>query len=142
MDYRELAKQIEEGNIKSGDTLFVTDFRYDDILNKPIRHILPTEVIVTSIHEVPIRGNFYHSNEYFRAIHKNGKISNTVIAPYDNTRARTSINIFLTLEEAKACYVEQCRKIFEQAEKAQHFWNNRFEEMKIATQEKIRKNSR
>lgn len=145
MDYKELAEAINAGDIKVGDKLFITDFRHGDILNKPIRNIAPTEVILFPNTELPPRKTVYYADYHFRPVGKNGAALSTIIAPYDNTGYRgytgISVNIFRTLAEAKAVYIEQCEKVLEQAQSAQDIWMRKFEEIKINAKAEIRKNN-
>lgn len=145
MDYKELETLIQAGEIGAGSRLFITDYRHDNIHNKPLRHIKPTEVILYNNVDLPPRKHVYYADYHFRAVSKTGKILSAIIAPYDNTGYRSftggSLNIFLTLKEAQACYVIQCQKVIEQAEEAKAQAAVRFDEIIQSSNERIRENS-
>jgi len=144
MDYKELADRIDAGLTRVGDTLYITDFRHDDILNKPIRNIVPTEVELFSNDDLPKGKTVYYAEHHFRAISKTGKVLAAVIAPYDNTGFRgytgVSVNIFKTMEEAKAHYVTQCEAVIRQVEKAKAQANVRFDGITDTVNQAIRDN--
>jgi len=97
---------------KIGEEVWICDYRYNDVDNKAIRHIPPKKVVVVSNEDLPKNKRVYYSDFHFREVKGNGKHSNTVIAPYDNTgyRAYTgvSLNIFYNKEECIKHYLSQC----------------------------------
>ena len=131
MLYKELEALIDSGDKKAGDEFWVVDIRHDDILNKPIRNVSPTKVVLFSNTELPARKKVYYADYHFRTIGKNGFPLATVIAPYDNTGYRgytgVSLNIFLTEKEAKDCYIAQCETIITTAKEAAASWAARFD---------------
>lgn len=142
MDYKEFTVQIDAGYARVGDLFYITDFRHDDILNKPIRNIAPTQVQLFSNDDLPKGKHVYYAEHHFRAVGKTGKPLAAVIAPYDNTGFRgytgVSLNIFTTLEEAEAYYVKQCEKVLDQVKTAQDQWNARFNEMTATVSKSIK----
>ncbi|WP_336761317.1 hypothetical protein [Paenibacillus sp. USHLN196] len=85
--------------VKIGEEVWICDYRYNDVDNKAIRHIQPKKVVVVSNEDLPKNKRVYYSEFHFREIKENGKLSSTVIAPYDNTGYRSyggvSLNIFM-----------------------------------------------
>lgn len=115
MLYKDLTLLIGEDKVKEHDKVWVCDYRLNrNILDKAIRHIVPTEVIVVSNNELPKGKRVYYSHYHFRKLKKNGEMSSTIIAPYDNTGYRTyegvSLNIFLTEKECRDFYKTQCKE--------------------------------
>ena len=102
-------KDVTNGSM-DGAKVWVCDLRYRDYTQKPIRNVLPTEVIV-----VPNEGKLvYYSNSHFRTIKKDGGTSSKVINPYDHTGFRSyagePLNVFDNREECVAMYKEQLDK--------------------------------
>ncbi|MEK4427679.1 hypothetical protein MHB54_00315 [Paenibacillus sp. FSL M7-0802] len=117
MNHKEYAPKA-----KLGDEVWICDYRFNDIDNQPIRHIIPRKVVVLSNDELPKNKRVYYSDFHFRPVNEKGKVLSQIIAPYDNSgyRAYTgvSLNIFHTEEECKQHYLNQCMenlKRFEQA---------------------------
>lgn len=101
-----------------GKTVWICDYRFTDIAQKPIRHVKPTEVLVVRNDDLPAGKTIYYADIHFRPIGRNGQPLKKIIAPYDNTGYRffsgTSVNIFLTEQECVKCYLEQCAVIKKQ----------------------------
>ncbi|MBE7896095.1 hypothetical protein G7L40_20655 [Paenibacillus polymyxa] len=97
---------------KIGEEVWICDYRYNDVDNKAIRHIPPKKVVVVNNEDLPKNKRVYYSEFHFRELKESGKLSSTVIAPYDNTgyRAYTgvSLNIFYDKEECIKHYLNQC----------------------------------
>ncbi|WP_440110007.1 hypothetical protein [Paenibacillus sp. QZ-Y1] len=97
---------------KIGEEVWICDYRYNDVDNKPIRHISPKKVVVVSNEDLPKNKRVYYSEFHFRGLRESGKMSNTVIAPYDNTGYRAyagvPLNIFYDKEERIKHYLNQC----------------------------------
>lgn len=108
-------KFIETEHSKIGNKVWVCDYRYNDITNKPIRHIRPTEVQILDNKDMPGNKIVYYSEIHFRPLSKNGAVLKKVIAPFDNTGYKsntgTSINVFLTKEECHEHYIKQAKEI-------------------------------
>ena len=109
MDYSELTDKIKAGEISVGDTLWVVDFRYDNLLNKPTRNLVPTEVVVFQ------NTDAYIADFHFRPYGKSGKVTAQKITTWGsggrNHYATQSIGIFHTEEEANEYYIAQCETI-------------------------------
>lgn len=113
-DYKSVYKINEE--------VWICDYRYNDIDNKPIRHVQPKKVVVVGNEELPKNKKVYYSDFHFRAIKENGKPSSAIIAPYDNTGYRSytgeSLNIFYSEKECKQHYKKQCKENIKKFEAA------------------------
>lgn len=118
-----------------GDRLWVCDFRYEDINQKPIRNVPPQEVALINNTQLPEGKKVYYSDFHFRALTKTGQVSAKVIAPYDNTGYRSftgvSINIFKTEEECWNCYRRQAAEVLLQIDKAQAEQIKRFSDLRV-----------
>ncbi|MFJ8531144.1 hypothetical protein [Bacillus sp. NPDC094106] len=119
MNYEEFEKMIGS-KVNEGDKIWICDYRHNNVLESPIRHIPPQEVAVIDNKKLPKNKTVYYSEYHFRPIGKKEKPISKIIGPYDNTGYRfitgTSLNIFFTEEECRKCYREQCEKIKEQIE--------------------------
>lgn len=133
MLFPELQQLLEQGKVLVGDDLWISDFRHDDIMNKPIRNVAPTQVKVFSNEDLPANKKVYYASYHFRPVGKNGKLLATVIAPYDNTGFRgytgSSVNIFLTKDEAVESFKVQCDEVKNQIFAAKEIWEKRFNDM-------------
>lgn len=108
--------------VKIGEEVWICDYRFNDIDNKPIRHIKPKKVVVYSNTDLPKNKKVYYSEFHFREVKDNGKPSSTVIGPYDNTGYRfytgESLNIFYDEKECIKHYKKQCRENLKKFEAA------------------------
>lgn len=118
MLYKEFEEKIAAGDYSAGDSFWVTDFRHDNVLEKPIRNVKPTEVRLFPNDELPKNKKVYYADYHFRPYGKTGKVMAQIIAPYDNTGFRSytgnSLNIFLSKDEAEAHYIAQCEIVRKQ----------------------------
>lgn len=109
-------------NVIIGEEVWICDYRYNDIDNKPIRHIQPKKVVVVSNEDLPKNKTVYYSEFHFKAIKENGKPSSTIIAPFDNTGFRSftgeSLNIFYSEDECRKHYKKQCKENLKKFEAA------------------------
>lgn len=141
MLFPELEKLISNGTVTVEDEFWVTDFRHDDILNKPIRNITPTLVKLFDNSNLPAGKKVYYANYHFKPVSKSGKVLATVIAPYDNTGFRgftgVSVNIFFTKKEAQDFFTQQCDTVKEQIFTAKEMWEKRFNDMLSDIETKI-----
>lgn len=139
MKYHEFIKQ--EGK-SVGKRVWVCDYRHNDILKKPIRHVPPKEVEIFDNHDLPKPKKVYYSHIHFRPINKKGAALKQVIAPFDNTGYRSyegeSLNIFLTKEECIEYYLKQCRKVQAEIVAERVMVNKKLDEMIESVEEKIR----
>lgn len=104
--------KINENNIGDyvGRTLYVCDFRYNDIFKKPIRHIKPTEVVV--IRKEDTTKTIYYSSHCFAPVKRGNPDNNKAISVFDNTGFRSypgePVQIFDNYEECKQAYIQMC----------------------------------
>lgn len=107
---RKFVDVVSNGRM-NGNTVYVCDFRWDDLSKKPLRKVKPTKVMIMD------KGNkvIYYSHSYFAKINKNGTVSSSVIKLFDNTGYRslsgTPLNIFLSEKECVDFYKKQCKVI-------------------------------
>lgn len=99
-------KDVISGKL-DGRVVWICDFRFKDISNKPIRHIKPKEVLIRSNKEVTKR--VYYSESHFSEINSKGlPVKTSIIPPYDNTGYRSyrgvALNVFDNKEECVAMY--------------------------------------
>jgi len=133
MHYPELQKLIEGGTVQAGDTLWIADYRHQSINDKPIRHLVPTEVRLISNVDLPPHKRIYYADFHFRPYGKTGKLLAQIIAPYDNTGYRGytggSVGVFFTREEAVAYYLDQCQEVKTAILKGAKAAQDRFDKM-------------
>lgn len=114
MNHSEFCKLVNN-EVNYGDKVWICDYRHNNILEQPIRHVEPQEVFIVCNTELPKNKSVYYSNFHFRPVGKQGQPLARIIAPYDNTGYRAyagvSLNIFLTKEECVEHYINQCEKI-------------------------------
>ncbi len=130
MQYKDFEIALKNKAMSLDNTYWIVDYRFDDINNKPIRHVTPTEVAVFNVADTPPPKRVYYADYYFKPLGATGKPLAKVIAPYDNTGYRgytgISVQVFETEKEAKDFYRSQCQIIIDQIEVAQHEMNRRF----------------
>lgn len=90
---------IKHEDLRRGMILWACDYRYNDINNKPIRHLKPTQVMVMPKSKTKRR--IYYSDFYLAPIGKSGKPLKKVIPIFDNTgyRGYTGVPVQLFLLE-------------------------------------------
>ena len=117
----------------NGDLVWVCDFRFNEYSEawKPIRHVRPTQVQITSNEQLPKNKDVYYSESHFLALGKSGKpLKGKVIAPFDNTgyhaSTGTPLNVFTSESECKSHYKKQCEAVIKLLEKRQAVSNNFF----------------
>ncbi|AYB37610.1 hypothetical protein [Brevibacillus laterosporus] len=133
MLYHELNEQL-----KAGDIVYICDYRFNNIDQQPIRHIIPQRVMVFSNSDLPKGKKVYYSEHHFRPLNKKDKPLSRIIAPYDNTGYRSykgvSLNIFFTKEECIKHYQQQCKQNIKEYEKAKidklNYYENKINEIK------------
>lgn len=110
------ASEVAKGML-NGRTLWVCDYRYNDITDKPIRSIVPTKVIVKSNTELPKNKSIYYSDSHFVKM-SGEKETSTIIPLFDNTgyrsRTGTPLNIFTEEDECKKFFNRQLDKANEE----------------------------
>jgi hypothetical protein len=113
MEFKEFSENHFEKTVNIGDTVWICDYRHDDIMNKPIRHVIPQAVVIADNADLPKNKTVYYSPIHFLPLGKGGVPKKQVIAPFDNTgfrgRTGTSVNIFDSEKECRAFYLIQCR---------------------------------
>lgn len=142
MDYKALEKKIESGNIKEGDIVWICDYRLNENLDeKPIRHVVPTEVMIVNNENLPKNKKVYYSSYHFRTLNKKREASSTIIAPYDNTGYRLysgiSLNIFKKEPECRNCFKEQCLIVTEKINQKKDEFLKTIKRMENAVNEDI-----
>lgn len=122
MNFKEFSENVLGNTVNIGDTAWICDFRHDDIMNKPIRHIVPQEVIIADNADLPKGKTVYYSNIHFLPLGKNRVPQKKVIAPFDNTgfrgRTGTGVNVFDNEQECRDFYLSQCNIVKSQIEEA------------------------
>ena len=110
------ASEVAEGML-NGRTLWICDYRYNDIADKPIRAIVPTKVVVKSNTELPKNKSIYYSDSHFVKM-CGEKETSTIIPLFDNTgyrsRTGTPLNIFTEEDECKKFFNMQLNKANEE----------------------------
>ena len=105
-------EEITEGE-HDNYCVWICDFRLNDPSNKPIRHIKPMKVFVRSNTET--KKNIYYSNSHFVKLKKNGDLSSTIIALFDNTGYRcntgTALQVFDNKRECRECYEQMANQV-------------------------------
>lgn len=117
MNYNQLHRKITNGEIAADHRFWVVDVRYENVDNKPVRNVLPIEVMLAQNN---VNDPRYYRHEFtFRPFKPNGELSAKSIAIYPSvyrSRPEDSLHIFLTKEEAEAKFQEQCFEILRQVE--------------------------
>lgn len=133
MDFKSFAADVLGNTTNIGDTVWICDFRHEDIMNKPIRHIVPQAVVIADNADLPKGKIVYYSNIHFLPLGKNGTPQKKVIAPFDNTgfrgRTGTGVNVFDNEKECRDFYLSQCDTVKEQIEEARKSAMARFDAM-------------
>lgn len=133
MDFKSFTADVLGNTVNIGDTVWICDFRHDDIMNKPIRHIVPQAVVIADNADLPKGKTVYYSNIHFLPLGKNGTPQKKVIAPFDNTgfrgRTGTGVNVFDTEKECRDFYLTQCNTVKSQIEEARKSSMARFDAM-------------
>lgn len=96
----------------NGKMIYICDYRFNDVNDKPIRFILPQKVLVVSAKDVDKR--IYYSESCFLALNKKGEPTSKVIPVVDNTGFRsisgTPCRTFETMEECLTSFKEMVRE--------------------------------
>lgn len=111
-------KDIIEGKY-NGKMVYICDYRFKDINDKPIRFIPPQKVLVVSSEDV--NKKIYYSDSCFLVLNKKGEPTNKVIVVFDNTGFRSfrgiPCKVFDNMEECvlefKTLVNENIKKIDE-----------------------------
>lgn len=100
-------EDIRSGSM-DGDTVFICDYRQEDLNKKPIRNVKPQEVFVCGNDELPENKKIYYSDSHFRAKNKDGSKSSKIIPLFDNTGFRSfagvALEVFDNMEECAEAY--------------------------------------
>lgn len=113
-------KNITTGHM-DGEIIWVCDFRQEDIHKKPIRKVVPTEVIVRPATDT--KNTIYYSQSYMSPLSKTTREPLAQeIKVFDNTGYRSfsgvALSAFTTQEECQAHFDKQCDVIIEQYQSA------------------------
>lgn len=115
MEFKEFNDNVLGNTINIGDEVWICDYRFETVANKPIRHVVPQKVVIEDNSNLPANKKIYYSSIHFLPLGKNGKPKKQVIAPFDNTGYRgytgVSLQIFATEKECREAYVRQCKSI-------------------------------
>lgn len=145
MDFEEFSDNVFGQTINIGDVVWICDYRHDDIMNKPIRHVVPQKVIIADNADLPRQKTVYYSSFHFVPLGKNDVPKKQVIAPFDNTGFRgwtgTSVNIFDTEKECRDFYLIQCKQIEAEINVARQEWMARFDAMEVNLEAEIKKHT-
>ena len=114
------------------NVLWVCDYRYKDIANKPIRHVKPIKVSLT--HNSKTKKRVYYSDYHLAPFGKKGQVLKQVIPIFDNTgyRGYTGIplQMFDTETECRDAYKLQQSEVLIQLEVWYTQATNRYEFIK------------
>lgn len=135
MEFKEFSENVLGKTVNIGDLVWICDYRHDDIINKPIRHVVPQKVMIVDNADLPKNKTVYYSPIHFVPLGKNDAPKKQVIAPFDNTgfrgRTGTSVNIFDSEQECRDFYRVQCQRIKAEIEVARKSWMQRFDAMDV-----------
>ncbi len=111
-------KEILSGKY-DGKMVYICDYRFNDVNNKPIRFIFPQKVLVVSAKDVDKR--IYYSSSCFLALNKKGEPTSKIIPVVDNTGFRSISGVpcktFETFEECVFEFKEMVKENIKQIEK-------------------------
>ena len=100
-------KEIAEGK-HDGKKVWICDYRFNNLDEKPIRHVPPTEVLIRANSE--IKDRVYYSESHFALLNKAGVPGAKITKLYDNTGYRsypgTPLDVYDNETECKARYEE------------------------------------
>ena len=135
-------KKVAEGKY-NGETVWITDLRYRDLNDKPIRNLPPTQVLIRSNEET--NKNICYSESHFVPIGRKGKPLKKVIPLFDNTGYRSyqgsPLEIYTTEEEANNAYAVLADKVANEMDEHKRRMSAFFDN-KIADLRDISKNLR
>lgn len=125
-------KDIENGSF-NGRYVWVCDYRYNDINDKPIRHVHPQRVLVRSNSELQGK-KIYYSESHFVELNSKNKPTSKVIALFDNTGFRSypgvPVNVFDNEQECLVHYHGQKEEILNMLETWKTRMDHRYQSMK------------
>jgi len=124
--------------LRAGDIVYICDYRFNNVDEKPIRHVKPQKAMVFSNDDLPKNKRVYYSKHHFRPLNAKGNPTSKIIAPYDNTGYRSytgvSLNIFFTEAECLSFYKKQCDEIIDRFNKAKaeklNYYESKINEIK------------
>lgn len=83
-----------------GKKVWICDYRFNGkYIDKPIRHIKPTLVMITSSSNV--KKDIYYSDWCFLPLKKNGEAKKAIITPYDQTGSRSYTGVAVMVFDAE-----------------------------------------
>lgn len=134
-------ENITNGSM-NGEYVWICDYRYKDISEKPIRHIRPQKVLVRSNDETKKR--IYYSESHFIGLNKkNEPVKSKVIPVFDATGYRSytgvPVNVFDNEKDCNEKYVSQCAKAESQLDEWIKECNERYSSLsQKVTEEKFK----
>ncbi len=140
MKYKDFESKIKSGTLSINDTYWIADYRHENLQSKqPTRNIPPTEVAFIDILNEPKPLHLsYYIFYFFRPIGKNGSPLSKIILP-QNYYNGTSVQVFLTENEARSFYVEQCHNILDDVSHEREELDKKFSKLEELVQNSIQK---
>lgn len=140
MEFKEFSELVANQQVTSGDFFWICDYRHEDIMQKPIRHVKPQEVAFFKNSDNPPGKRIFYTDMHFRPLGKNDFVKKQIIAPYDNTAWGQAVRVFVTERECRAFYVAQCEAINSQIKEAKEKWEKLFVSMETSVAKEIKEN--
>lgn len=117
-----------------GQIVYICDFRYKDIFKKPIRHVVPVEVLVHSKQILGLKKTTYYSNFCFVPMKNGNLILTKAVSPFDNTGFRSyegePVKIFDNMDECVQEYKKMCEINSALLDLAVHEFRNKVDSVK------------
>ena len=123
--------EVRQGK-HDGKTVYVCDYRREDLHKKAGRNVKPTKAIIKPISEAS--KTVYYSQSYFAPLSKKGQPLKRVISPVDNTGYRSrqgnELYVFDNLEECEAKYNELLELVVQRAKaESNTYWSGLIDEL-------------
>jgi hypothetical protein len=100
MKYSEFSRGPQGRRITVGTDVWVVDYVFEDGTKPPVRNIPPTRVQFRNSHDYP----------HFISYKRDGTLKHSGSISTRSANTRHAINVFVTEEEAREFYHEQCEK--------------------------------
>jgi len=114
-------QDISDGGY-NGKMVYICDYRFNDVNDKPIRFIIPQKVLVVSSKDVDKR--IYYSDSCFLVLNKKDEPTKKIISIFDNTGFRSfpgiPCKVFSTMEECTTEFKKMVQENIKQIE----VWKN------------------
>jgi hypothetical protein len=128
MRYNDLLNRITNGLSDVGDDVWLVDVRHEDLNTSNV--IPPTLARISTPDNPHVELFLQGSKHYFQPLKNNGEAKTIIVRPFRTVRGRRrddSIHIFLTEDEARLEYIQQCRAVKETVQQQQDDSNRKFE---------------